>query len=223
MGVAGDETREGGARFQWPRDQVGSSFILKWMESNWRDVKVGWHHWIYFRKSLQLESGLEEMKGYSLGVRDEDGMVSGAGSGDALVIRTLRQWGGGVGEVPTCFQTAWNRNNQAAEVQVGCHFIPHWPLLFLFRPLLKAIDIDWHGCERRGPRGSALPFSPVRTVNGKGLEARDGSELSMDCMLCIKMQLKTVFPWNEQSAKTKIRSRLSHPVVCSRTLGWGHL
>lgn len=195
------------------------------MESNWRDVKVGWHHWIYFRKSLQLENGLEEMKGYSLGVRDEDGLVSGAGSGDALVIRALGQWGGGVGEVPTCFQTAWNRNNQTAEVQVGCHFIPHRPLLFLFRPLLKATDRHWLAWvwAQRPKRLWFETFSPVRTVNGKGLEARDGSELSMDCMLCIKMQLKTVFPWNEQSAKTKIRSRLSHPVVCSRTLGWGHL
>lgn len=158
-------------------------------------------------------------------MRDEDGLVWGAGGGDAMVIRALRQWGGGVGEVSTCFQTARDRNNQTIEVQVGCHFIPHQPFLFLFRPLLKAIDrlgSAWMWVQR--PKRLWFDtFSPVRRMSGKekGLEARDGSELSVDCVLCIKMQLKTVFPWNEQSAKTKIRSRLSIPVVCSRTLVWG--
>lgn len=81
--------------------------------------------------------------------------------------------------------------------------------------------LDWHGCECRGLRGSGLKPSPVKRESGKekGLEARNSSELSIDCVLHIKMQLKIVFPWNEQSAKALIRSSHSHHVVCSRILG----
>lgn len=81
--------------------------------------------------------------------------------------------------------------------------------------------LDWHECECRGLRGSGLKPSPVKRESGKekGLEARNSSELSIDCVLHIKMQLKIVFPWNEQSAKALIRSSHSHHVVCSRILG----
>lgn len=159
-----------------------------------------------------------------LGLRWQEGGCTCHHSTEAVRI------GVGAGEVSgwLMFSSSFGKKQPNRRSTSRCCFIPHQPLLSLFRPLLKAVDrcwLDWHGCEHRGPGGSVWNLLAVRTGSGegKGLEARDSTELSTADELCIKMQLQAVFPWNEQSAKTKIRSRHSHPTVCSRTLGWGHL
>lgn len=162
----------------------------------------------------------------------EGSLVLGGGDGDALATRAPWQsglgWGLAMCLVGACFQAASERNNQTAEIQAECHFIPStsaitFPLRIFAEGCGQMLaGLAWVWAQRPGtidPKPAPCEVSG----QGKGLEASGCTELSMDHVLCTQMQLKTVSPWNEQSAKTKIRSRHSHPIVCFRILGWGHL
>ena len=79
------EAQEGGIRSQWfwgsGREQ---GFILRQMGSDWRAVRVGWCHHIYFRKLLQLQNGLAGMKGWNTGYKRWGGEGCRAGEGSSL-------------------------------------------------------------------------------------------------------------------------------------------
>lgn len=127
------------------------------------------------------------------------------------------------GPVGSCFQTARGRNNAITEGRVGWHPSPHQPLLFCFRPMLKALDkmSDRPGCESRDLRGSSWKPPPLGEERPWKRPWR--REVAVNYRwLCVahKDAAKGLLPlWKEPSAKALIRSWHSHPAECSRSLG----
>lgn len=188
--------------------------VLTQTESNWRAVRVGWHHQTYFRKSFQLGNGLEGMKGLKTG---------------------YERWGGGIWGVEVSswlmFSNNLGQNEPNGKSASRMSSYSTSAITFPLQAFAESYGqiMDWPRCECRDARGPGLKTlllweeSQWKRKRTRGNQPERQQWTTMRHVSHRKMLLKTVFPWNQHSAKTLISSRHPHPVVCSRILVRGHL